>query len=98
MKYAIAILAVIVLLVIAIPALAQEGPDDFGGDNGVWVNDFGDHYVNTNNPDVRMDWDNHRFAVPGGGGYHASENSAVEGWTGGGTLVDPQDTCVGTCG
>jgi len=69
------------------------GPENgnFGGSGNAWTNDYGMHYVNNNNPDVRFDWENHRFAVPGMGGMHADENSAVMGW-GEGSLVDPHDT------
>lgn len=88
---AVGVIAV-ALLASALPAFATPPVDNFGGDNGVWVNDFLGHYVNANNPDVRMDWTNQRFAVPGPGGAHANENSAVLPWTGGGTLVDPHDT------
>jgi hypothetical protein len=90
---AVGVIAV-ALLASALPAFATPPVGNFGGDHGVWVNDNapGHHYVNTNNPDVRMDWDNQRFAVPGPGGAHADENSAVISWTGGGTLVDPHDT------
>jgi hypothetical protein len=65
----------------------------FGGNsgNGAFYNDYGEHYVNTKNPEVRFDWTNQRMAVPGEGGEHASENSAVIDW-GSGSLVDPHDT------
>ncbi len=66
-------------------------PDNFGGQGNAWINDYGNHYANQQNPGVRMDWDNHRFAVPGVGGAHADENAAVIAW-GDGTLVDPHDT------
>lgn len=59
--------------------------------NGVFENDYGNHYVNTNNPAVRFDWDNHRIAVPGQGGAHANENAAIIEW-GDGSLVDPHGT------
>lgn len=65
-------------------------PENFGG-QGVWDNDYGNHYVNTMNPEVRMDWDNQRFAVPGIGGAYAAESAAVMAW-GDGTLVDPHGT------
>ena len=80
------------LLTSATPAFAT-GPENgnFGGNGNTWTNDYGMHYVNNNNPDVRFDWDNHRFAVPGMGGMHADENSAVMAW-GEGSLIDPHDT------
>lgn len=77
-----------------VPGVFATGPvnGNFGGNgNGVWVNDYANHYVNTKNPANRKDWDNHRFAVPGQGGHHASDNAAVIGW-GDGSLVDPQQT------
>ena len=74
MKYANAALAVFV------------GAVAFGG--GAFVNDYGNHYVNTNNPEVRFDWDNHRMAVPGQGGHHANEKAAVQAH-GDQTLVVP---------
>lgn len=91
-KFLVVAVIAVALLVSVLPAFATPPVDNFGGDNGIWVNDYGNHFVNTNNPDVRMDWDNQRFAVPGQGGAHASENSAVRAWSGGGTLVDPHDT------
>lgn len=62
-----------------------------GGGNGAFTNDYGNHYVNEHNPNVRFDWDNHRMAVPGVGGSHANENSAIIEW-GDGSLVDPHGT------
>lgn len=65
-------------------------PANFGGGNGnAWFNDDGQHYVNTNNPDLRMDWDNHRFAIPSKAGHHADENAAVQAH-GDQTLVVPK--------
>ena len=68
-------------------------PMMFGGksENGAFENDYGMHYVNVHNPEVRFDWDNHRMAVPGMGGHHADEHAAVMGW-GDGSLVDPHNT------
>ena len=67
-------------------------PVMFGGDgNGAFTNDYANHYVNEQNPDVRFDWDNQRMAVPGDGGSYADENAAVIEW-GDGSLVDPRDT------
>jgi len=78
-------------------------PENFGGNGSAWTNDFANHYVNNNNPDVRMDWDCHRFAVPGNGGVNANPNSAVVDWSvdgdpsdGGETLVVPEDN-LGSC-
>lgn len=87
------ITSVLVSVVIMPSLLFATGPEkgNFGGNGEAWVNDYGDHYVNTNNPDNRKDWTNHRFAVPGQGGAHANENAAVIEW-GAGTLVDPHDT------
>jgi len=65
-------------------------PSNFGGE-GVFINDYGNHYVNEMNVGVRMDWDNQRFAVPGSGGMYASVSSAVIAW-GDGSLVDPLGT------
>ncbi len=78
MKYT----TVLVFILLAVPAM-------FG--KGAFTNDYGMHYVNNNNPDVRFDWENHRMAVPGQGGEHANENAAVMEW-GDGSLVDPHDT------
>lgn len=52
-------------------------PDNFGGQSPNIVNDFGEHYVNTNNPDVRWDWTCHQFAVPGQGDEHANQDHAA---------------------
>ncbi|MBI2029630.1 hypothetical protein HYT02_04395 [Candidatus Gottesmanbacteria bacterium] len=85
-----------------VPAFAA--PANFGGNGKAWTNDYGNHYVNNNNPDVRMDWDCHRKAVPGNGGVNANPNSAVVDWSfvdsdpsdGGETLVVPHDNLT-TC-
>ena len=79
------------LLAATVSVAGAAGNDNFGGQSQVWMNDYGHHYVNMNNPGNRKDWDNHRFAVPGQGGIHANENSAVMAW-GDGTLVDPHGT------
>jgi hypothetical protein len=87
-----------------LPVAALAGPgENFGGNGLAWTNDFANHYVNNNNPDVRMDWDCHRFAVPGNGGVQANANSAVVNWSvdgdpsdGGETLVVPEDN-LGSC-
>ena len=71
-------------------AMADPPVDTFGG-NGVWINDYGEHYTNANNPNTRMDWTCHQFAVPGIGGAKATGNDAVISWFGGGTLVVPID-------
>ena len=75
-------------------ALADP-PQNFGGNGQAWINDYGQHYVNANNPNTRMDWDCHQFAVPGVGGAHASANGAVlnhpDPFDGQGTLVVPID-------
>jgi len=70
---------------------ALAAPENFGGKSDTWYNDYGNHYVNTNNPENRKDWDNHRFAVPGNAWMHANDNAAVMD-NGGYTLVDPHDT------
>jgi hypothetical protein len=76
-------------------------PENFGGNGSAWVNDFGDHYTNQNNPNVRQDWACDQRAVPGVGGAHASANSATldwpDGFDGQGTLVVPGDKS-NTCG
>ena len=43
----------------------------------MFKNDYGNHYVNMNNPDLRFDWTNHRFAIPGIGGLHSNIRSAI---------------------
>ena len=73
--------------VLAFPVLAAI-PADFGGNGIAWENDYGQYYVNTNNPDLRIDWNNQYFAVPGEGGQYADENAAVIAW-GSGSLVKP---------
>ncbi|MGH9226095.1 MAG: hypothetical protein ACRD2W_20450 [Acidimicrobiales bacterium] len=67
-------------------------PDNFAGNSPNIENDFGDHYVNLNNPDVRWDWDCHQFAVPGQGDEHANQDNAaiIDRGTGSG-LVAPGD-------
>jgi hypothetical protein len=76
-------------------AMADPPPDNFGGNGQAWVNDYGQHYVNVNNPNTRMDWDCHQFAVPGVGGAHANGKAAVvnhpDTIDGKGTLVVPID-------
>ncbi len=81
------------LMLAVVPAVFATGPTggNFGGNGDAWVNDYGDHYVNQNNPGNRKDWTNHRFAQPGQGGAHASDSAAVIEW-GDGTLVDPHGT------
>ena len=73
--------------VLALPVIAAS-PANFSGSGTAWTNDYGQHYVNNNNPEVRMDWANQHFAVPGEGGQHANENAAVIEW-GSGSLVKP---------
>ena len=61
-------------------ALGHTGhptPDNFGGNSPNIVNDFGEHYVNVNNPDVRWDWTCHQFAVPGQGDENANQDHAA---------------------
>jgi hypothetical protein len=80
-------------------------PENFGGNGAAWTNDGPSHYTNNNNPDVRMDWNCNRKAVPGNGGVNANANSAVVDWSlvdgdpsdGGETLVVPHDN-LSTCG
>lgn len=92
----LALFAFAVTLAMAMGAHAT-GPTNgnFGGNGEAFFNTelpgFDHHYTNAKNPDVRMDWDNHRMAVPGKGGHHANENAAVQAH-GDQTLVDPQDT------
>lgn len=84
------LLVVVLLLLAALPVAATGPGDDFGGNSEVWKE--GPYsIVNTNNPDLRFDWPNHRMAVPGQGGAHADDSAAVIKW-GDGTLVDPLDT------
>lgn len=73
----------------ALPAFAA--PANFGGNGGAFVNDYANHYVNSNNNEVRFDWDNHRMAVPGVAYMHANDNSAVVD-NGGYSLIDPLNT------
>lgn len=86
------LLVVSLVLLLAASVSLAAAPKNFGGNGEAWDNDYGNHYVNNNNPGLRMDWDNQRFAVPGKGGHHANESAAVTGWRDGGTLVDPHDT------
>lgn len=89
-----ALTAFALAIVFALPAaVSATGPTNgnFGGNGGAFVNDYDDHYVNANNPEVRFDWENHRMAVPGKAYMHANENAAVMD-NGGYTLVDPHDT------
>ena len=68
--------------------------ENFGGSGEAWYNDFNEHYVNTKNPHVRKDWRYHLFAVPGKGGDHTNENSAVVDHPNGiDTLIDPHNVC-----
>ena len=78
------------LTAIMLMSLVSAMPENFGGNGDAWENDYGNHYVNNHNPENRKDWDSHMFAVPGHGGMHANEHSAVVEW-GDGTLVDPHD-------
>jgi hypothetical protein len=72
--------------------------DNFGGNGGAWVNDFDDHYVNTNNPDLRQDWATGRRAVPGGAAQSQADNPTTEDSDHNvisrpeSTLVDPHHT------
>lgn len=90
-------LGVVLALVFAFSFTVYANPHDqgnFGGNGEAWNETSlfgGGHYVNTNNGDVRMDWVHHRFAVPGMGGHHASDEAAVQAH-GNQTLVDPHDT------
>ena len=53
------------------------GPENFGGKSDTILNDFGEHYVNLNNPSLRWDWTCHQFAVPGVGEEHANQDHAA---------------------
>ncbi|MBD3679061.1 MAG: hypothetical protein HUJ27_11780 [Rhodobacteraceae bacterium] len=58
-------------------AMAQNAPENFGGQGGAWDQTEVkscfrcrsttpiEHYTNANNPDLRMDWETGRRAVPG---------------------------------
>ena len=73
----------------------HPAPDGFGGQSPTIVNDYGDHYVNANNPDVRFDWTCHQMATPGEGDAHADQDhSAVIDRTGDSGLVAPGDKDV----
>ena len=82
-------------------ALADTGhpnPDNFGGQSENVVNDYGDHYVNANNTDVRWDWTCHQFATPGHGDDHANQDhSAVRDRQGESGVVAPGDKST-SCG
>lgn len=69
-----------IFMIVGLVGLVQAAPDNFGGNGNAWTNDYGMHYVNNNNPDLRFDWDNHRMATPGNGGQNADENAAVIPW------------------
>jgi hypothetical protein len=70
----------------------HPGPDNFGGNSPNIFNDFGEHYVNLNNPDVRWDWTCHQFATPGEGDANANQDhSAVIDRAGDSGLVAPGD-------
>lgn len=70
-------------------------PENFGGNSPVIVNDSGDHYVNSNNPDVRWDWMCHQFATPGQGDEHANQDhSAVIDRPGESGLIAPGDKSI----
>jgi hypothetical protein len=76
-------------------ALAHTGhpmPNNFGGKSPNIFNDFGEHYVNLNNPDVRWDWTCHQLAVPGQGDDHANQDhAAMRDRAGDSGLVAPGD-------
>jgi Spy/CpxP family protein refolding chaperone len=73
-------------------AAGGPSPQNFGGNSPNIVNDYGDHYVNANNPDVRWDWACHQFATPGHGDDHANQDhSAVIDRPGDSGLVAPGD-------
>ncbi|MEO5678577.1 MAG: hypothetical protein ABIS47_02810 [Acidimicrobiales bacterium] len=55
----------------------HPGPEGFGGQSPNIVDDYGDHYFNANNTDVRWDWGCHQFAVPGQGDEHANQDNAA---------------------
>ncbi|MDQ3571123.1 MAG: hypothetical protein M3396_11005 [Actinomycetota bacterium] len=67
-------------------------PENFGGESPSIVNDFGEHYINANNPEVRWDWTCHQFAVPGQGDENANQdNAAMLDRAGDSGLVAPGD-------
>jgi len=92
-RKAIMCLVMLAVMLVMPVSVAMAAPTDFGGNGefSAWSNDYGQHYVNNNNPDLRMDWTNQRFAVPGQGGANANENAAIIPW-GDGSLVVPLDT------
>jgi hypothetical protein len=89
MRKAMAVLAVVIVVsvILTSPIMAagptKGGTKVFGGNgNGVWYNDpiggvTDDHWVNSNNPSVRKNWEDHVFVGPGQGGSHANGNSVV---------------------
>ena len=85
------LMVVSLIMLLAVSVTLAAAPKNFGGNGKAWTNDYGNHYVNNNNPDLRMDWTNHRFAVPGQAYSNANENAAVMD-NGGYSLVDPHDT------
>ena len=89
------LLAAAISVVGVAPAAADSGhpmPDNFGGQSPVIVNDYGNHYVNLNNIDVRWDWTCHQFATPGHGDDNANQvHSAVIDRPGESGLVAPGD-------
>ena len=101
-KILITTAAVVATMALSVSQAFAAPPENFGGNSPAWTNDFANHYVNSHNPDVRMDWDCNRKAVPGNGGVNANSNSAVVDWSdadptdGGETLVVPHDNLT-TC-
>jgi len=86
-----------ILLVSASASLADPG-ENFGGNGGAWNNDFGNHYVNEKNPDLRQDWDTGRRAIPGGAAQVQEDNPTTNDSEHNvisrpdSTLVDPHHT------
>ena len=93
-KIIVGSLVVMFVSIFSVTAASAALPENFGGNGDAWVNDFGQHYVNSKNPHVRKDWTNHLFAVPGQGGWNSNENSAILAHPNGiDNLVDPHGIC-----
>jgi hypothetical protein len=88
----VCVLAAAAMAALGAGAAGASAPDNFGGESPVILNDYGEHYVNLNNPDLRWDWTCHQFATPGHGDDHANQDhSAVIDRPGESGLVAPGD-------